>query len=393
MKTMKSILFMVACMALGPFALTAQKVDEERMKRDIEVAENVLGTLIRQQFNNQRTFFPLEVKGSYQAGYGVTFSLPADFTMPIVWSISSGNDNVFISGGANGVNAPNGFEYQLEIDEENDSNSDRLKDKVKEKKRMDMDSVRNSYNEKVLDAAKTFMADYADMITQLQPEERIVVSNQGNQPRVWVNQLFKAPKRTHLSVEATKSDVASYRQGKLSREQLMAKIKVVNTESVDKTEPDLELLATMFNRLYSPDLSKTFFTENNIYYERLKDFGVIYYMQVFSSIETDYGRFRMPTLGLSDLDMEAKNKKIKEIYPKFEQTLKEDILEYGRTVKSLNDNEVLVFQVKVTKCKECGIPSTLEYTVKGDVLRDFNAAKLDRDSALKKISIKKAAMQ
>src|SRR5690606_40532571 len=53
----------------------AQKVDEERMNRDIAVAENVLTTLIKQQFDNQRMFFPLEVRGSYQSGYGVTFTL------------------------------------------------------------------------------------------------------------------------------------------------------------------------------------------------------------------------------------------------------------------------------------------------------------------------------
>src|SRR5690349_504239 len=100
----------------------AQKIDEERMTRDIEVAENVLGTLIRQQFNNQRTFFPLEVKGSYQAGYGVTFSLPADFTTPIAFSISSGSNNdVMIWGNepSVGVNNGNGVRsYSWSSDEE-----------------------------------------------------------------------------------------------------------------------------------------------------------------------------------------------------------------------------------------------------------------------------------
>jgi hypothetical protein len=390
---MKNILVLMMCIALSPVTLMAQKADDERMKRDIEVAENVLGTLIRQQFGNQRTFFPLEVKGSYQSGYGVTFTIPADFTTPIVFTIVGGDDNMFINQG----NTPNGYTYSYEYStgqEPKKADAERLKDRTKEKKRMDMDSVRNAYNGKVIDAAKTFIADYADMITQLQANERIVVSNQGgNQPRAWVGKLFDAPTRTHLSVEAYKSDVTAYRQGKITRDQMISKMKVVNTETVDKAEPDLELLSSMFNRLYSSDLSKTFFTENNIYYERLKDFGVIYYMQVFSATEIDYGRFRMPTVGLNDIDLETRNKKIKELYPKFEQGLKEDILEYGRTVKSLNENEVLIFQVRLTRCPQCGIPSTLEYSVKGDVLRDFNAAKISRDAALGKITVKKGTNQ
>ena len=84
MKVMTKILMSVMMAAmLGVQLSFAQKLDEERMDRDIAVAENVLSTLIKQQFSNQRTFFPLEIRGNYQPGYGVTFTLPADFTTPI----------------------------------------------------------------------------------------------------------------------------------------------------------------------------------------------------------------------------------------------------------------------------------------------------------------------
>jgi hypothetical protein len=256
-----------------------------------------------------------------------------------------------------------------------------------------MDSTRDAYNAKVIDAVKTFLLDYGDMISQLSADEKIVITNQGNQPRVWVNQFFNSPKRTHLSVEATKSDISAYRQGKLSRDQALSRIKVVNTETVTEVEPDLELLMSMFNRLYRPDLSKTYFTENNIYYERLKDFGAIFYMNVYSAIETSRGFFRMPTINEYDLDLDSRNKKVKELYPVFEKELKENILEYGRTVKSLGNDEVLVFQVRLTRCPSCEIPSTLEYTVKGSVLKDYNAGKVEKNNALSKISLKKGGMQ
>ena len=70
----------------------AQKIDEERMQRDIAVAENVLGTLIKQQFEKQKMFFPLEIKSNYQPGYGVTFYIPTDYTTPIVFALPS-DDN------------------------------------------------------------------------------------------------------------------------------------------------------------------------------------------------------------------------------------------------------------------------------------------------------------
>src|SRR5688572_19140513 len=73
----------------------AQKADDERMARDIAVAENVLGTLIKQQFEKQRMFFPLEIKSNYQPGYGITFYIPTDYTTPIVFSLPNEENFVF----------------------------------------------------------------------------------------------------------------------------------------------------------------------------------------------------------------------------------------------------------------------------------------------------------
>jgi hypothetical protein len=62
-------------------------------------------------------------------------------------------------------------------------------------------------------------------------------------------------------------------------------------------------------------------------------------------------------------------------------------------LKSLKDEEVLVFQVKLTRCVGCGIPATLEYTVKSSVLKDFNANKINKTVALGKFEMKKGAAQ
>ena len=191
---------------------------------------------------------------------------------------------------------------------------------------MEMDSVRDAYNAKVIEAAKSFLADYGDMMTQLAPTERIIISNKCDR-RAWVNQYFNAPKRIHLSIEALKGDLTQYRQNKINHDQLMARIKVINTQSVDEVEPDLELLSSIFTRLYRPDLSKTFFVQENIPFERLKDYGVVYYMQALSSQEIGYSRrYVMPTVGLEDIDQTTRDNKIKELYPKFDNELKDNIL-------------------------------------------------------------------
>ena len=396
-KMMKFWVSGMIALVIQSHASLAQKIDEERMTKDIEVAESALATLIKQEINQQRHFFGLDIKGSYQPGYGVTFRLPGDYATSMAFTIPQGADRIIYSDQLSPVITYSRTEAEQDAREENEKVRQKeavaaykLKEKSAEKRRITSDSLRDEYNKKVIKASKDFIIDYGDFISQLGPNEKIIVTNQGEN-RSW---YFKENKRTHISVEALKSDITAFRQGKLTRDQALSKLKVVNTESVDVKEPDMELLASIFNRLYRQDLSKTYFTENsNIYYERLKDYGVIFYMQVFSSYQGEYKKYNMPTVGLEDLDEETKNKKIVELYPKFEQDVKDNLVEYGRTLKTLKDEEVLVFNITMTKCKGCGIPSTLELSIKGSVLKDFGAGKIDKNTAVSKFTVKKGANQ
>jgi hypothetical protein len=429
------IKFLVSgAIVLGTQMVTAQSTDEARMKRDIEIAENVLGTMIKQEFS-KGNFFPVEVRGSYRAGYGVTFAVPTDMLMPMVWG--SGDRDVMILDGTPGVYSysfstapePEG----LAIFERNEAEMEKAKaekEMVKAEKEMksakkemekaeksekvaraeseykrgaaagvrvtrssrsgNRDSLLAVNNAKIIQAAKNFLADYGDMLSQLKADERIIITNQVDNQRWFYGQNTK---RSILTVEASKGDLAQLRQDKISRDQFLSKIKVTNTESTGKMEPDLELLSSIFNRLYRSDLSKSFFIEGNLYYERLTDYGAIMYMQVYSSNQVEDGLWDMPTVNLREVDQAARDKKVKELYPGFESELKENILEYGRTLKSLKDTEQLVFNVTLTKCKGCGIPSEIEVSVTSAVLKEYNTGKLDKSSALGKISVKRGDTQ
>lgn len=405
---MRTMWMSLIVLALSSGVVMGQKVDETRMNRDIEVAENVLQTLIKQQFDNQRMFFQLEINGSYQAGYGVTFRIPADFTTPLAFNFSSGDGNVMIWDGGQ-----SSFSYryndggsepvivdrrEMEVRDQRAAREARAargaeeRIRLKEKSELSLDSIRDAYNDRVIEAAKTFITDYGDMLSQLGAGEKIIVTNQGEQPKMWLGRIVSAPNRTLLSVEATKADLQSYKQGKLSRDQLMKKMTIVNTEAITEVQPDFELLSSIFNRLYRADLSTTFFADG-MYYEQLKDFGVVFYMSVYSSNQTFEDQFDMPTIKATSLTLAERDAKVKELYPKFEKEFKENIIEYGRTVKSLKPEEVLVFNIKLTKCIACGIPESLELSVKGSVLNDYNAGKLDKNAALSKIVVKKGAAQ
>lgn len=380
-KTGRMVVAMALACALA-LSVSAQKIDDARMERDIEVAENVLGTLMKQKFE-KRSYFPFEVEGKYMAGYGVTFRVPSDFNTS--WIVLT--EDVRGPGNAVVVGEANSYSYTIR------SESREARAPLPRKGTQNRDSLATIYHAKVIEAAKEFLADYGDLISQLSPDERIMITNRGGDYYRYNFMNANSPKRTMLSVEATKADMAAVRSGKLTRDQFLGKVKVVNTTTINEMDPDLELLSSIFNRLYREDLSKTFYINEGMYYERMKDFGAIYYMNVYSSLEDGDQTWRMPTQDLNNLSQADRDKKVTSLYPQFEKELKENMVEYGRTVRSLKDGEMLVFTIKLTKCTGCGIPSTLELSLKSDVLKQFNTGALTKDAAVATVNVKKGPAQ
>jgi len=399
MNNLVRIIVMMGAMAcVAGSAIAQTKVDEDRMQRDLEVTENILSTLIKQKFE-KRSFFPVEIQGEYREGHGVTYRLPYEFNGPMVWGM--GSDMAVMDGRSFSYSFefPNGEQAELArvLDEDQRVKTETIRSTGRSKtpaRKLNIDSMRDVTADKIIEACKEFMADYGDLITQLAPAERIMITNRGDGERLWYGAFVNASKPSYISIETTKAEVAHLKQGKTSREQFMKNLKVINSVMDDELQPDLELLTSIFNRLYQRDLSKTYFTEDNVYYERLKDYGVIYYMEVYSSNQSEYDRkYIMPTIGLEGLSQEERDKKVQELYPQFEKDIKADILEYGRTVKSLKPEEFLVFNIKLTKCQQCGIPSSLELSVQADVLNNYGSGKLTKEAALNRISVKKGNNQ
>lgn len=396
-RAVRIMVMMGAMVFIAAGAIAQGKVDEDRMQRDLEVTENILSTLIKQKFE-KRSFFPVEIQGEYREGHGVTYRLPYEFNGPMVWGM--GTDMAILDRSFSySFEFPNGEQAELArvLDENQRVQTETIRSTGRSKtppRKVNIDSIRDVTADKIIEACKEFIADYGDLITQLAPNERIMVTNRGDGERLWYGAFVNASKPSYISIETTKAEVTQLKQGKVSRDQFMKNLKVINSVMDDELQPDLELLTSIFNRLYRRDLSKTYFTEENVYYERLKDYGVIYYMEVYSSNQSDFDRkYIMPTIGMEGLSQEDRDKKVKELYPQFEKDMKADILEYGRTVKSLKPEEFLVFNIKLTKCQQCGIPSSLELSVQADVLTNYGLGKLTKEAALSKISVKKGSNQ
>lgn len=372
---MKKIKITISALVMALILATqvnAQEIDQERMERDLKIAENILATLA----SNDRNIFShsRNIESNYIPDYGVIFSLPRN---TLVYARRSKGGVAIVAPVAPSSGSGSSYSYVVADDDEIDED--------------DAEEINEKINTAVEEQMTIFLVDYADLIGQLKPSDRIMLNVKSVKNEVWVSSnSLRTNKDKGKTAEILKSDLIAYKQGKASREETISKIKF--TEKGDETKDrDLELFSSIFSRLYEPDLSTTYYASSrNINYERLENLGAIFSMRVYSSTENN-GRHTIRTTGESGLTREQRDSKVNAMYPEFEQSFKENLIDYGRTVKSLKPNEMLVFKVRLTECKTCEMPRSIEVSVKASILNDFDSGKINRDAAVKAVSIKKTS--
>ena len=117
--------------------------------------------------------------------------------------------------------------------------------------------------------------------------------------------------------------------------------------------------------------------------------GIVFTMRVYSSYESE-NFFYLPSTGDKGLNLEERNKKVQELLPKFEQSFKENMVNYGRSIKSLEANELLIFEVQLTQCKQCDdFPKAIKFSIKKSILDDFNNGKISESQAVGQVGVER----
>ena len=382
MKNIALLLFLL------PTILIGQDIDMDRMNRDIKVAENGLKTLI--QGNNGSTYFTSgqnnlfhfssrNVEGQYIKDYGVVFT--AEICEPCY--------------------------------------TNRNKNKNKDK---DSEST-EGLTAHLTDAAKTFLADYGSIIGQLGSDQKIMIrytdeggnnsfprslvvtDGDGKKNSAWVTESqsnYQVARGTligrvsnkassqEITVEVAATDLKASMVGNLSRDALIAKIKVESQTVSFEDDPRLETFSAMFHRLYQKDLSSTYFMSSRPNYSKIQGVGTMFKARVYSSNVFDNERYSIPTRGEKDLSLEERNSVVVDMLPEFEKVFKENMVSYARTIRDMDKNESILFEVRMTECKGCyEFPKYINFSVKQEVLDQFNKGKLSFEQAVGKVSVER----
>jgi len=455
-KDMKRLTIILLILISG--SAVAQNIDEEKMNRDLEIAKNVLATILKG--DSERYWGSGSISGSYVPGYGVIFTIPKHYSMihvrppkavvaPRVRIRTSGSEDATIiieeDIKAYAEEAEKLAKKQEELAKKQEELAKQQKELSEEEKEELAEAMAEiEFNaqeiaeiakeaeeqallwqaeysenmeasmEKTEQAVITFLADYADLIGQLKPTDNILVKQESPFDQdiliygfdegddVWVDANVDVDaddtdatsiypggrkKGSGFSAEVSKKVVTDYKTGKIDFDTFREKV-VIKRAAPERKSADLDMFANIFKQYYSPKMSTTFFTERTPNYEILDNFGVIYAINTYSSY-VDGRYYSMPVLDRKKVSSEERKEAIEELYPKFESDIKSFIIDYGRTIRSLQEDDMLLLKIKMTKCDDCTIPKTIDVSVKMNILKQFDQQKISREKALASIEIKK----
>lgn len=406
----KSIIIIVGiglCLLIvGIVGANAQSMDKERMDRDLAVTSNVLKTLLNQDRNVVIWSGENSVEASYLENYGVVFSMPSNrfFFAPELARVREIQRDAL---------------FEKEKMEQEKEKWEVEKQKIREEQEREIMEEREieapeastqsvivsqfgGNSEDMVETIKTFLVDYSNLIGQLKPTDKIMVKLSSNSSSEFTffmeqsNTVYGGKSGSSLSsIEVKVSDLNAYRSGKINRDEALKRVLVTEKEDI-VIEEDIRLFSGILKTVYESSISKTYFMSDRPNIERLKDFGVIYHARFFSSNPLGFGdnkKHNMPTLKLNDISQADRDKKVTEMLGPFIDGLKMNLIEYGRTISSLENDESVVLKAKLTTCEGCGIPESIELRVKSSVLKDYSSGKLNKNSAVSKVTLKKVGEQ
>lgn len=385
MKTLTTTLCLLFFIITSSPIILAQNIDANRMNRDIKIMENILGELFKTYDQNRPTvnatfsFSDINsssnVRGTYLPGYGVIFNIITSSRTWVVRSNSSTNSSVQT------------FYYSSD-----ESNSDK-DPKVTE------DAIKLRIQE--------FLKDYATTIGQLAPTEHVMVIYGSNSKNMFSRLSFPGSRGAEtepehklpvISASITKQNLDEFRAGKINASTFEKRIQVAT--STDKEHLDLKVMGNIFETALSEHEEESFRLSGSSSYLLLDNFGAIFNLDVnYRSGSRIFGAGSFPNIvvyGASapqpnnvdrdKLDKEAKEQlqKIEAAYSKLKTNLKEYLIDYGRTIKSIESDQFILLTVNVRGRYE-NIPERVDLQVKKSVFEQLDKGSISREQALKRV--------
>jgi len=348
-----------------------------QMDRDIIILQNVLGDLFKNKTSSWRSSG--KTKGLYVPGNGVIFNVGGN-------GLFFGSKYVTIDqlyGGVISTSvtvAPN-----KNLSEE------------------DLDKLNEDKKNKIADQAKTFLADYGSLLGELKSNEKIQVSIDYSihvkSASRKIDGLFayvsssRDENKRRMTAEITAGDLNAYTSGSISQNEVFSRIKTKAYDTSKDEKLDAKILAGIFDGMFKNTYDGYLSRRGSTSWTYFEGFGLMYNVKLSSrsnrlTLSVSEGN-SVTTIEGESQKSEDFYKDIQAKYPAFEKSVKETMIKYGRTLRSLKSNEYLILNVGLSANKLSQLPSSIQFMIAKSEIDAFTKGNKSLDQVIEKITLRK----
>lgn len=348
-----------------------------KMDRDIYILQNILNDL----FNGERSYYrsSRKSKGIYIPNNGVIFNI-----------------------GGNGIFGGTGYQSWDELVVVVDGSAEVVGSNYSEE---DLEKLNDEKEKKLNELATTFLTNYGSLLGELKNNEKIQLSinyslhvrsssRRKNGQLAFVSSSKDENKR-RLVASVSVQDIKDFESGKISLSQMESKVKTTTEDLNGNEMVDAKIMAGIFDDLFKNTYDGYLSRSGRTSWSYFEDFGLMYNINLnsrsngFSLSTTDGGTTVIYDRNNKEIKADDFYKEIQDKYSAFEATIKENIIKYGRTLRSLKANEVVIVNVNVSANKRAKLPRTIQFMVSKSDIDAFAKGQKSLSQAKEAINIKK----
>ncbi len=345
-----------------------------KMDRDIYILQNIVDDLFSGSRSNYRS---RKSKGIYIPNNGVIFNISGNGAFGIS-GYQSWDDLVTIVDGSTGTILSKDYSEE------------------------ELEKLNAEKEEKLEELSKTFLSNYGSLLGELKENEKIQVSvnyslhvkssTRRNGQLSFVSSSKDINKRRLVSMVSVK-DVKAYEAGKLTQDQMFSKIETKSSSIDDADMMDAKILAGIFDDLFKTTYNGYLSRSGRTSWTYFEGFGVMYDLNLSSrnsgfSLRTTsegevvYGNNK-------SVKSEDFYKDIQSRYDEFESAVKSNIVKYGRTLRNLKSNEVVIVNLGLSANKKANLPKTIQFMIPKSAIDAFAKGQKSLEQVKGEITIKK----
>jgi hypothetical protein len=256
---------------------------------------------------------------------------------------------------------------------------------------------------KIKELSTEFLLNYGSILSELKDGEQIMlnvsyalIGENSRQAREGTNILFLErgnPKKQRLSSSILSKDLKDLLSGKLTFEAAKNKINLKVIVDENNEANDIKIMAGILDDLLASNFDDSFSKTSRTTFTYFEGFGLMYDMNFHGDSALELKRFysnKETEVEESESTKKQEIKKTEENFEKLIDLAKESLVTYGRTLRSVKSDEVIILNLNFSSgFRDTSLPKAVRIQVNKSQIEAFSKGSVSLEQLKKDIDVKK----